>query len=61
MAEKLVLEKQKQAIEILNEKNIDMWLTFVRETGNLKDPMMDMIVGTGATWHSAFKIGRVHV
>jgi len=54
MADQLVLEKQKQAVEILNEKNIDMWLTFVRETGNLKDPMMDMIVGTGATWHSAF-------
>jgi len=54
MADELILQKQKQAIEILNEKNIDMWLTFVRETGNLKDPMMDMIVGTGATWHSAF-------
>lgn len=54
MADELILEKQKQAIEILNEKNIDMWLTFVRETGNLKDPMMDMIIGTGATWHSAF-------
>ncbi len=54
MADQLILEKQKQAVEILNEKNIDMWLTFVRETGNLKDPMMDMIVGTGATWHSAF-------
>lgn len=54
MVDKLILEKQKQAIEILNEKNIDMWLTFVRETGNIKDPMMDMIVGTGATWHSAF-------
>jgi len=58
MADQLVLEKQKQAIEILNEKNIDMWLTFVRETGNLKDPMMDMIVGTGATWHSAFIITK---
>ncbi|MCF6268789.1 MAG: Xaa-Pro peptidase family protein [Melioribacteraceae bacterium] len=54
MADELILEKQKQAIEILNEKNIDMWLTFVRETGNIKDPMLDMIVGTGATWHSAF-------
>jgi Xaa-Pro aminopeptidase len=54
MVDNLILEKQKQAIEILNEKNIDMWLTFVRETGNIKDPMMDMIVGTGATWHSAF-------
>ena len=54
MTDRLILEKQQQAIEILNEKNIDMWLTFVRETGNIKDPMMDMIVGTGATWHSAF-------
>lgn len=54
MSDTFILEKQQQAIEILNEKNIDMWLTFVRETGNLKDPMMDMIVGTGATWHSAF-------
>ncbi len=54
MADQLILEKQKQAIEILKEKDIDMWLTFVRETGNIKDPMLDMIVGTGATWHSAF-------
>jgi len=58
MANELILEKQKQAVEILNEKNIDMWLTFVRETGNIKDPMMDMIVGTGATWHSAFIITK---
>lgn len=58
MVDQLILEKQKQAIEILNEKNIDMWLTFVRETGNLKDPMMDMIVGTGATWHSAFIVTK---
>jgi len=58
MADQMILEKQKQAAEILQEKNIDMWMTFVRETGNLKDPMMDMIVGTGATWHSAFIITK---
>lgn len=56
MSLQMILEKQKQAVEILNEKNIDMWMTFVRETGNIKDPMLDMIVGTGATWHSAFII-----
>lgn len=50
----MILEKQAQAIEILKEKEIDMWLTFVRETGNIKDPMLEMLVGTGATWHSAF-------
>lgn len=52
----MIIEKQKQAAKILKEKDIDMWMTFVRETGNLKDPMLDMIVGTGATWHSAFII-----
>ncbi|MBI1933146.1 MAG: aminopeptidase P family protein [Ignavibacteriales bacterium] len=58
MADQLILEKQKQAAEILKEKNIDMWMTFVRETGNIKDPMLEMIVGTGATWHSAFIITK---
>jgi Xaa-Pro aminopeptidase len=58
MPNQMIIEKQKQAVEILNEKNIDMWMTFVRETGNMKDPMMDMIVGTGATWHSAFIITK---
>ena len=56
MEKQMIIEKQKQAVDILNEKDIDMWMTFVRETGNFKDPMMDMIVGTGATWHSAFII-----
>ncbi len=58
MTKELILEKQTQAVEILNEKNIDMWMTFVRETGNIKDPMLDMIVGTGATWYSAFIITK---
>ena len=54
MSKQMILEKQQQAIEILNEKKIDMWLIFVRETGAMKDPMMDMLVGTNATWQSAF-------
>ena len=58
MPDQLILEKQQQASEILKEKNIDMWMTFVRETGNIKDPMLEMIVGTGATWHSAFIITK---
>lgn len=58
MNKDLILEKQQQAAKILNEKNIDMWITFVRETGNITDPMMDLIAGTGATWHSAFIITK---
>jgi Xaa-Pro aminopeptidase len=63
MSKQMILEKIDQAVKILSEKNIDMWMTYVRETGNMKDPMMDMIVGTGATWQSAFIItnsGNTH-
>ena len=58
MSKEMVLEKISQAVKILNEKNIDMWLTFVRETGNMKDPMVDMVVGTNCTWQSAFIITK---
>lgn len=58
MSKEMILQKIDQAVKILNEKDIDMWLTFVRETGNIKDPMIDMIVGTNATWESAFIITK---
>ncbi len=58
MQKELILGKIEQAAKILNEKNIDMWMTYVRETGNIKDPMLDMIVGTNATWQSAFIITK---
>lgn len=51
-------EKINQAIEILKEKNIDMWLTFVRESSMMTDPVMDMIVGTNSTWQAAFCINK---
>lgn len=54
----LIQEKIQQAIGILKEKNIDMWLTFVRETTNMKDPTIDLIVGTGCTWQSAYIITK---
>ena len=43
MSKEMILEKQKQAVEILNEKNIDMWMTFVRESSNIPDPMMETL------------------
>ncbi|NWF89545.1 MAG: aminopeptidase P family protein [Ignavibacteriaceae bacterium] len=56
MSAKILKEKIQQAVEILKEKNIDMWLTFVRESSITADPVMDMIVGEGCTWQSAFII-----
>ncbi len=58
MSNQIIKEKINQAVKILNEKNIDMWLTFVRETKVSKDPMIDMIVGEHSTWQSAFIINR---
>lgn len=50
----IILQKQKQAIEILKEQNIDMWLTFVRESASIHDPVLDTIAGVNVTWQSAF-------
>jgi len=52
----MVNEKIQQAIEICREKDIDMWLTFARETTSTPDPALDLILGTSCTWPSAFII-----
>ncbi|MCG6954480.1 MAG: Xaa-Pro peptidase family protein [Gemmatimonadetes bacterium] len=54
----LIKEKVAQAIEILDEYGIDCWITFVRESGMMRDPMMDYLCPADMTWHSAFIIAR---
>ncbi|MGE5429998.1 MAG: M24 family metallopeptidase [Syntrophomonadaceae bacterium] len=58
MSKEMIQEKIAQAVKILQEKNIDMWLIFVRESSNIKDPSMDMVVGTSCTWQSAYIITK---
>jgi Xaa-Pro aminopeptidase len=53
-----VNEKIDQAVALLEEKQIDLWITFVRETSLTKDPALEMIYPYDVTWHSAFLIAR---
>lgn len=50
----LIQEKVEQAIKILNEYDVDCWVTFVRESAITRDSMLDFLVTADVTWHSAF-------
>jgi Xaa-Pro aminopeptidase len=55
----LIQEKVSQAIEILKEYEIDMWLTFVRESSGVRDPALDFLIGANdLTWPSALMLTR---
>jgi Xaa-Pro aminopeptidase len=55
---RIVNEKLDQAVALLDEQGLDMWLTFVRETSLTMDPCLDLVVGLDMTWHSAFIVSR---
>ncbi len=58
MDKELIKQKILQAVEILNELDIDLWMTFIRESHTMPDPCIETIVGEHVTWQSAFLIHR---
>jgi hypothetical protein len=41
----IVNEKLNQAVGLLDEQRLDLWLTFVRETSLTTDPCLDLVAG----------------
>jgi Xaa-Pro aminopeptidase len=48
-----LIAKTDQAIEILKEKGIDVWITYVRESIANVDPALELIFEGDLTWESA--------
>ena len=51
-------EKLAQAVEILKEKEVDAWMTYVRETAHNADPALALVMGLDVTWQAAFIVTR---
>jgi Xaa-Pro aminopeptidase len=58
MDKQLVAEKLDQAVALLAEHGLDVWLTFVRETAVTPDPVLPFVSGVDVVWHSAFLVSR---
>ncbi len=54
----LIQEKIRQAVRLLEEFEIDAWITFTRESRINGDPALVFLAPRDVTWHSAFIIGR---
>jgi hypothetical protein len=54
----LIKEKVEQARALLDEFDIDCWITFVRESQLNGDPSLAFLAPGHVTWHSAFIVPR---
>jgi len=54
----LIHSKLDQATHILDKLDIDLWLTFTRESAMLPDPALALIYNSNVTWRSVFLVSR---
>jgi Xaa-Pro aminopeptidase len=54
----MISAKIDQSIGILDELGVDAWLIFTRESAEVHDPCIDLVVGGNVTWASAFILTR---
>jgi Xaa-Pro aminopeptidase len=54
----LQAEKIAQAIQILDETQIEAWLLFARETSEINEPAWRVVAPTGVVWQSAIILTR---
>jgi Xaa-Pro aminopeptidase len=53
MSSNLEREKCEQACTLLKELDLDAWLVWVRETSQMADPVLQLILGGSLVWQSA--------
>lgn len=51
-------EKLPQALALVRASDVDVWLTFVRETSSCGDPILPYFLAGGLTWPSALLITK---
>jgi Xaa-Pro aminopeptidase len=49
----LVQEKSQQALDLLKDLDIDAWIIWVRETEQMADPTLSLVLGIDVVWQSA--------
>lgn len=54
----LTREKLEQASRLVKESDLDVWLTFVRETFNGGETVLPLISETGLVWLTAFLVAK---
>jgi Xaa-Pro aminopeptidase len=52
MTTTLVQEKSQQALDLLKKLDLDTWMIWVRETEQMADPTLSLVLGIDLTWQS---------